>query len=174
MFFVKKLRRDILLQPAHLGPRMHEHIMTQILEEVEGKCLGKHGYVIRVLSLDDATILPGLIDNDSGCVNVTVIYQAIMLRPFKNEVVDATIFNAADDSGFFARVGPLEIFIHKFNMPEDTHFDMNAGDAWVSEDGTIEIKDGSVVRLRIIGVSVDAGQMNAIGTIKDAYLGQLE
>ena len=97
-----------------------------------------------------------------------------MLRPFKNEVLDTTIFNAADDSGFFARVGPLEIYIHKYNMPEDMRFDHTSGDSWVSEDGTIEIKDGSVVRLRIIGVSVDAGQMNAIGTIKDAYLGQLE
>lgn len=171
---MKKLRRDILLQPAHLGPRMHEHIMEQILEEVEGKCLGKHGYVIRVLSLDDATILPGLIDNDSGCVSVTVIYQAIMLRTFKNEVLDTTIFNTPDDAGFFARVGPLEIYIHKYNMPEDMRFDHASGDSWVSEDGTIEIKDGSVVRLRILGVSVDAGQMNAIGTIKDPYLGQLE
>ena len=127
-----------------------------------------------IVDFGDAVILPGLIDNDSGCVSVTVIYQAIMLRPFKNEVLDTTIFNAADDSGFFARVGPLEIYIHKYNMPEDMRFDHTSGDSWVSEDGTIEIKDGSLVRLRIIGVSVDAGQMNAIGTIKDAYLGQLE
>jgi len=173
MFFVRKqMKKDILLEPQHLGPDMKRQVEQQVTEEVEGKCMGKHGYVIRVIGID--YIAPGLVDNDTGAVNVNILYSCIMLRPFKNEVVDTTIFNAADDSGFFARVGPLEIYVHKYNMPEDMHFDHQSGDAWVSDDGNIEIKDGSIVRLRIIGVSVDAGQMNAIGSIKDPYLGQLE
>jgi len=173
MFFVRKqMKKDLLLEPMHLGPDMKRQVEQQVTEEVEGKCMGKYGYVIRVIGID--YIAPGLVDNDTGAVNVNILYSCIMLRPFKNEVVDTTIFNAADDSGFFARVGPLEIYVHKYNMPEDMHFDHQAGDAWVSDDGSIEIKDGSIVRLRIIGVSVDAGQMNAIGSIKDPYLGQLE
>lgn len=159
MFYVKKLKRDIQLQPMHLGPKMKRKVYEQLLEEVEGKCLGKHGYVIRVLRLDPDAIQPGKIDNDNGSVNVTVLYSAIMLRPFKNEVVDTIVFNAADDNGFFARIGPLEIYIHKYNMPEDMKFDNEKGDSWVSLDGEVEIREGSVVRLRIIGVSVDAGQM---------------
>ena len=31
------------------------------------------------------------------------------------------------------------------------------GDCWVSEDETVEIREGSVVRLRIIGLVIDAG-----------------
>eukprot|EP00605_Chrysophyceae_sp_TOSAG23-4_P001524 GSChrysophyteH1.ASY1.ANO1.1672.1 assembled CDS len=173
MWFVKKqMRKDILLEPMHLGPDLGKHVEQQVTEEVEGKCMGKYGFVIRVVGIDE--IDPGFVDNDTGSVSINILYSCIMLRPFKNEVLDTTIFNAADDSGFFARVGPLEIYVHKYNMPEDIHFDHQAGDAWVSDDGTIEIKDGSIVRLRIIGVSIDAGQMNAIGTIKDSYLGQLE
>jgi len=159
MFFVKKLHRDILLQPVHLGPGMKHKVEFQLREEVEGKCLGKHGYVIQVLTLDDEAIVPGKIDNDFGSVHMTVSYQAIMLRPFKNEVLDTIVFNAADDNGFFSRIGPLEIYTHKYNMPEDMRFDNQSGDAWVSTDGEVEIKEGSIVRLRIIGVSVDAGQM---------------
>lgn len=202
MFYVKKLKRDIQLQPMHLGPKMKKKVFEQLLEEVEGKCLGKHGYVIRVLTLENDAIQPGKIDNDNGSVNVTVFYSAIMLRPFKNEVVDTIVFNAADDNGFFARIGPLEIYIHKYNMPEDMKFDNEKGDSWVSLDGEVEIREGSVVRLRIIGVSVDAGQMvrthkkqffyiaihqtqshfllppipphqNAMASIKDSFLGQL-
>ena len=166
------MRKDILLEPMYLGPDMRKHCEQQVTEEVEGKCMGKYGYVIRAIGIDE--IAPGFIDNDNGSVSINILYSCIMLRPFKNEVLDTTIFNAADDSGFFACVGPLEIYVHKYNMPEDMHFNHNTGDSWVSEDGTIDIKDGSVVRLRIIGVSIDAGQMNAIGTIKDPYLGQLE
>jgi hypothetical protein len=36
----------------------------------------------------------GLIDNDSGSVNVTVWYSAILLRPFPLEVLDAVVTNA--------------------------------------------------------------------------------
>jgi DNA-directed RNA polymerase II subunit RPB7 len=174
MFFVKKLNRNILLEPAHLGPKMKDFIQAQIIEEVEGKCLGKHGYVLRLLGLEDATIHPGLVDNDTGCVNVHVMYQAIMLRPFKNEVLDVVVFNASDDTGFWGRVGPLEVFVHKYEMDEDMKFDHNAGDAWISEDGSIEIKEGSIVRVRIIGIGVEMGEMKTVGRIKDSYLGQLE
>ena len=173
MFFVKKLKRDILLQPVHLGPKMKQKCELQLRDEVEGKCLGKHGYVIQILALDDFSIQPGKIDNDFGSVHMIVTYQAIMLRPFKNEVLDTIVFNAADDNGFFARIGPLEIYVHKYNMPEDMRFDNEKGDAWVSLDGEVEIKEGSIVRLRIIGVSIDAGQMSCMGSCKEVYLGQL-
>lgn len=159
MFFVKKLKRDILLQPMHLGPKMKHRVELQLREEVEGKCLGKHGFVIQVLAIEKEDIVPGKVDNDFGSVHMTVTYQAIMLRPFKNEVLDTIVFNAADDNGFFSRVGPLEIYTHKYNMPQDMKFDNEKGDAWVSEDGEVEIKEGSIVRLRVIGVSIDAGQM---------------
>ena len=173
MFFDKKLKRDILLQPVHLGPKMKQKFELQQRDEDEGKCLGKHGYVIQILALDDFSIQPGKIDNDFGSVHMIVTYQAIMLRPFKNEVLDTIVFNAADDNGFFARIGPLEIYVHKYNMPEDMRFDNEKGDAWVSLDGEVEIKEGSIVRLRIIGVSIDAGQMSCMGSCKEVYLGQL-
>lgn len=173
MFFVKKqMKKDILLEPKHLGPDMKRHVEQQVTDEVEGKCMGKYGYVIRVLGID--AMAPGLVDNDSGCVNINILYSCIMLRPFKNEVLDAVVFNAADDNGFFARVGPLEIYVHKYNMMEDMKFDYHAGDAWVSDDGEIAIKDGSIVRLRVLGVQIDVGQMTVMASIKDPCLGQLE
>jgi hypothetical protein len=45
------------------------------MTELEGQCLGKHGYVISILDVDDNEIFPGLIDNDSGAVSVTVFYR---------------------------------------------------------------------------------------------------
>lgn len=85
----------------------------------------------------------GLVDNDSGCVSVTAHYTAILLRPFPLEVMDAVVTNAVEvrfcsvesplahssspscfalciryfvfilQSGFFANVGPLEIFVSR-------------------------------------------------------------
>lgn len=113
MFFVKKLRRDILLEPRFLGGRLNESVRRRVKEELEGQCLGKNGYVISILSIEDADIAPGAIDNDTGAVNVTVWYSALLLRPFKNEVLDTVVVTASEEHGFFTKVGPLEIFVSR-------------------------------------------------------------
>ncbi len=97
MFYVKKLRRDILLEPRFLGPNMKKLVKQRLFDELEGQCLGKLGYVISVLDINDGDITAGLIDMDTGAVNITVWYSAILLRPFKNEVIDTVVFSASDE-----------------------------------------------------------------------------
>jgi DNA-directed RNA polymerase II subunit RPB7 len=97
MFFMKKLRRDILLEPQFLGPRMRELVKARLFEELEGQCLGRLGYIISILDIDDSDISAGLIDIDTGSVNISVWYSAILLRPFKNEVLDAVVFSSSDE-----------------------------------------------------------------------------
>jgi hypothetical protein len=41
--------------------------------------------------------LPVVLDNDTGAVNVTVYYSAILIRPFRNEVLDAVVIAANDE-----------------------------------------------------------------------------
>ena len=159
MYFVKKLRRDILLEPKFLGQKLKECVKKKLLDDLEGQCLGKHGYVISILDIADADIIPGLIDNDTGSVNVVVWYSAILLRPFRNEVLDTVVITASEEHGFFTKVGPLQIFVSRHAMPDDMRFNHNLGDCWISEDETVEIKEGSVVRLRIIGINIDAGKI---------------
>lgn len=174
MYFVKKLRRDILLEPQFLGSKLRDYVKQRIFNDLEGQCLGKHGYVISVMDVKNEDITPGMIDNDTGSVNVIVWYSVILLRPFRNEVMDTVVCMASDETGFLAKVGPLQIFVSRHCMPSDMRFNQSTGDSWVSEDGRIDIKDGSLVRLRVIGMGIRADGIDAIGTIKETYLGQLE
>jgi hypothetical protein len=80
MFFVKTLRRDVLLPPAALGRNLKQNVRERVFQELEGRCLGKHGYVICVLEIKDEDIRPGLVDNDSGSVEVVVWYSAVLFR----------------------------------------------------------------------------------------------
>eukprot|EP00603_Paraphysomonas_imperforata_P005741 CAMPEP_0114436794 /NCGR_PEP_ID=MMETSP0103-20121206/13653_1 /TAXON_ID=37642 ORGANISM="Paraphysomonas imperforata, Strain PA2" /NCGR_SAMPLE_ID=MMETSP0103 /ASSEMBLY_ACC=CAM_ASM_000201 /LENGTH=173 /DNA_ID=CAMNT_0001607109 /DNA_START=201 /DNA_END=722 /DNA_ORIENTATION=+ len=173
MFFLKKLRQDIQLEPIHFGAKLKEHVKARIRQELAGSSQGKHGYVVEIIDIADEDIAVGLVDNDSGCVGVTAQYTAILLRPFPLEVLDAVVTNAVE-SGFFANVGPLEIFVSRHGMDEDITFDYNKGDCWCSDDQEIEIREGVVVRLRVTGITIEAGCISAIGTIKDSYLGQYE
>lgn len=40
MFFTKKLRRDILLEPSFLGSRLKDQVRQRVIDELEGMCLG--------------------------------------------------------------------------------------------------------------------------------------
>lgn len=94
MFFVKDLRKDILLEPKHLGAQLKDRVKQRVLDEMDGQCLGKYGYVVNILDIKDENISPGPIDMDTGSVRVEVWYTALLLRPFKNEVLDAVVVSA--------------------------------------------------------------------------------
>ena len=63
----------------------------------------------------------------------------------------------------------------KHSMPEDmmNGFD-GERDAWVSDDKEVVITAGCGARLKIKGRTVEQGNITAIGTIKDNYLGLID
>jgi len=104
-------------------------------------------------------------------------YNAIVFRPFKGEVFDA-IVTVVNKLGFFAQVGPLQVFVSKHLIPEDMAFDaqsaLPAYVSQVSDQQPQRVMKDSEVRLRVIATRVDASEIFAIGTIKDEYLGLLD
>jgi DNA-directed RNA polymerase II subunit RPB7 len=81
------------------------------------------------------------------------------------------VVSLAVDSGFFCMAGPLRVFVSRFMMPDDVDEFQNENHTWVSQDKEVEIRAGCGVRLRIMGVSIDANAISAVGTIKDDHLG---
>ena len=174
MFYVKTLEHEIVLEPIHFGPKMKMILERLVKEEVEGLALANYGYVVHVISIPENTIKFGIIEYDTGNVACHVKYTALLLRPFINEVLDAIVVQC-NNIGFLAYVGPLRIFVSKHSMPEDMFngFDSER-DAWVSDDKEVVISAGCGVRLKIKGRTVEQGNISAIGTIKDDYLGLID
>ena len=174
MFYVKTLEHEIVLQPVHFGSKLKATIVRLLKEEVEGLALANYGFVVNVIEVPEDQIKSGIIEYDSGDVVFTVKYTALLLRPFINEVLDATV-SQCNQLGFFAYVGPLRIFVSKHSMPEDMFngFDPDK-DAWISDDKEVVISSGCGVRLKIKGRTVEQGNITAIGTIKDSYLGLVD
>lgn len=159
MFFLKQLSRDLLLHPMHFGPKLHDIIRLRLIEEVEGTSMGKYGYVITVTEVRDEDIGRGVIQDNSGFVCFNIRYRAILFRPFKNQVLDAVV-TVVNQLGFFADVGPLQVFVSRHAMPTDLNngYD-HENNAWISDDREVEIRKGCGVRLKIMGVSVDVTEI---------------
>jgi DNA-directed RNA polymerase II subunit RPB7 len=101
-----------------------------------------------------------------------VEYQALTVRPFRGEVVDAVV-TSVNKMGFFAEAGPLQLFCSSHLVPEDLEFSAAGDAAFVSADGATRVEPDSEVRLRIVGVRTDASEIFAIATMKDDFLGVL-
>ena len=95
----------------------------------------------------------------AGLVTFPVRFMAVVFRPFKGEVLDAVV-TTVNKMGFFAEVGPLQVFVSKHSMPGDLEFDPQSNPpsyvSQISDDQPVRIAKDSEVRLRLIGIRVDA------------------
>ncbi|EIW68572.1 hypothetical protein TREMEDRAFT_71846 [Tremella mesenterica DSM 1558] len=169
MFFLRELTHTILLHPSYFGSQLEEYLRQKLYEDVEGTCSGKYGYIISVItitSIGEGKVLPG-----TGQARFKTTYTAIVMKPFKGEVVDGQVVNV-NKMGFFAMVGPLQVFVSSHLVHADMKFDPNASPpCYRSADEVIQ-KD-SKVRMQIVGCRIEANDIFAIGTIKKDFLGQI-
>jgi DNA-directed RNA polymerase II subunit RPB7 len=169
MFFLKEETKIVSLHPSYFGPNVKEYLVNRLNEEEEGRCTGDH-FVICVMDMMDigeGRVIPG-----SGHAEYTIKYRAIIWKPFRGETVDA-IVSSVKPTGIFTYAGPLSVFIARKNIPSDIKWEPNTVPPQYTDHADQVIEKGTSLRLKILGVKPDVAAINAIGTIKEDYLGTL-
>ncbi|BDD60186.1 hypothetical protein MAP00_005335 [Monascus purpureus] len=169
MFFLKEETKIISLHPSYFGPNVREYLINRLNEEEEGRCTGDH-FVICVMDMVDigeGRVVPG-----SGSAEYTIKYRAIVWKPFRGETVDA-IVTSVKPTGIFTLAGPLVVFVARKNIPSDIKWEPNTVPPQYTDHADQVIEKGTSLRLKILGVKPDVAAINAIGTIKEDYLGPL-
>eukprot|EP00906_Rhabdomonas_costata_P003910 RCo005882 len=170
MFFLKEMERVVRLEPRHLGPDLQAMVVAALNSQVEGTCSGQFGYILAVTEIthtDMATL------NDDGTASFRVKFKAVVFKPFRGEVVD-TVVTGLSKMGFFAELGPMQVFVSTHQIPEDMRFDEHSiPQKFVSDDGKVSLRKDDEVRVRIIGTRASSSEIHAIGSIKDDYLGPI-
>merc|ERR1719240_654510 len=168
MFFHMELSKELLLYPKHFGPNIQGLLQEKLTHTVEGSCSGQYGFVVAVT--DVIEIGKGRIREGGGLATFPMKFNAIVFRPFRGEVFDAVV-TMVNKLGFFAQVGPLQVFVSKHLIPSDMRFDPQSNPpAYVSEvtdEQPQRVTKDSEVRLRVVATRIDASEIFAIGTIKD-------
>lgn len=162
MFYHIQLEHEIQLHPRYFGPNLLDTVKRKLFKEVEGTCTGKYGFVIAVTTID--TVGDGVIQSGNGFVTYPIKYRAIVFRPFKGEVLDA-IVTQINKVGIFTEIGPLSCFISRHSIPADMEFDPNANPpCYKTKDDEMVINQDDEIRVKIVGIRVDATDIFAIGT----------
>lgn len=86
MFFIHFLEHVLTLHPSFFGSHVKEYLTQKLLDDVEGVCTGDY-YIVCVMDtneISEGRVIPG-----SGLAEYTIMYRAIVWKPFKGETVSA-------------------------------------------------------------------------------------
>ena len=175
MFYKAFLTKELKLEPRDMGKKIQEMVQTRLREAVEGKLIPNVGFVITMLAISHDWMGTGVLDNSTGGAVYKVGYEAVVFRPFKNEVLDV-IVTSCNAHGFAGSVGGMfNVFVHRSQMPMNTPADPQvfSNDAWISLDKEMQIKPGCGVRLRVMAIKFHQLNITGVGNIKDHFCGLL-
>ncbi|WBY55643.1 DNA-directed RNA polymerase II subunit RPB7 [Plasmodium yoelii yoelii] len=85
MYFVIEEWKNVIIKPSQLGPKYQQYIEDMLRNSIEGQCTEKYGYIICVIRIMHSE--PGRVQDGTGMIVVKVKYQAIVFKPFKDEVL---------------------------------------------------------------------------------------
>mmetsp|Transcript_3686 Transcript_3686/g.9577 ORF Transcript_3686/g.9577 Transcript_3686/m.9577 type:complete len:174 (-) Transcript_3686:139-660(-) len=171
MFFHLEMEKSLVIPPKDLRKNLRDLLEQRLVKLVEGSCSRRFGYIVAVTSIGEEGVGNGQICEGTGDVTFPIKYNAIVFKPFRNEVIDAVVTDNVTKEGFFAKAGPLEIFVSHKNMPADLKYDHTAVPPRFSGDGGTVIEKGTYVRVKILNTRIDASGMHAVGMFKEDYLG---
>ena len=168
MYFVISDKKSIAMRPCDLGPFFQQRLEERLRFELEGSLSKNHdGTIVYIFRISDKS--KPRVQDGTGFAVVDVGFEAIVFRPFRNEVIDCVV-SEVTRLGFFAFFGPMKVFVSKSCIPEELQFHPDTNSLSNADSTQVSALD-SEVRVRILGVRRDGTQLFSIGTIDADYLG---
>jgi len=170
MYRIATVEDKIRVPPEKLGTDVKKAIKSAIADQVEGVVNSRLGVILSVTSIDkvgEGKITPG----DPG-VYYNCEFKLLTFKPEIHEIVCGEVIDNTE-FGSFIRMGPMDGLIHISQLMDDfVSFD-SKNSLFLGKESKRTLKEGDMVRARIIAVSLGRGE-NKIGlTMRQPGLGGL-
>lgn len=171
MYWKLKLKKNIFLNPEHLGPAVHQQLRKQLREAVECQQDQTHGLIVCVIDIENLHEVKGRVLDD-GRVLFELQYSAIAWKSFRGDIIDGVVTDVAQE-GFLVDVGAVSVFVSGFTMPADVTFKQPQGDApkFCSADDMYSISSGIKVRVAVLNETPKNKRFAALATVAGEGLG---
>ncbi|MEM5797900.1 MAG: DNA-directed RNA polymerase [Candidatus Aenigmatarchaeota archaeon] len=169
MYYIATIKGKVSVHPSKFEMSKKDAIKTSLEEKLEGlvdKQIGIILAVTRVGEIEEAKIYPG-----NGSLHYPVEFDVLVYYPEEHEIVIGDVIDVTE-FGVFVRIGPLDGMIHVSQLMDDfVSFDSKNA-MFVGRETKWTLKEGDIVRARIISVSL--GKEYKIGlTTRQPGLGGL-
>ncbi len=171
MFKIVNVKDEVRVPPIKFDLELNEAVKESLQETIEGKIEGEAGVfltVTEVLSIGEGKIIP-----EDGAIFYPAEFKALIYMPELNEVVLGEIVDITE-FGAFVRIGPIDALAHVSQVMDD-RIVYDQKNATLSGKKTgYKLKEGDVVRARVVGVSLGKGRSKVSLTMRQPGLGALE
>ncbi|MFH1294675.1 MAG: DNA-directed RNA polymerase [Candidatus Aenigmatarchaeota archaeon] len=142
----------VRVDPNKFDRCLEDAVKASLQEKWEGitdRSLGVILGVVSVQAVGEGKILPG-----DGAIFYPVTFTLLAYRPELNEVVVGDVIDVTE-FGAFVRIGPVDGMIHVSQIMDDfVSFDQKSM-AFSGRESKRIIRNGDIVRSRIISVSIE-------------------
>ncbi len=170
MYKTLTLEDRVSVKPSKFGLDTKEAVRKSLEERWEGLVDKNLGVILSVVSVEDigeGRILPG-----SGALHYPITFRIMVYKPELHEVVKGYIIEITE-FGAFMRIGPLDGMIHVSQIMDDFVSYDAKNMTFSGRESRRVLKEGDIVKARIISISVSGKQYKIGLTTRQPGLGAL-
>ena len=171
MYKILTIRDKIRVPPSLFHLELKEAVKKSLEERWEGLINKQLGVILAIASVEEVgegSIVPG----DSS-IHYPVTYKVLTYSPEMHELVKGFVIDVTE-FGVFVRIGPLDGMVHVSQIMDDfVSYDVKRS-VFAGRDSKRVLKEGDVVKARIISISMGAEQYKIGLTMRQPGLGNID
>ena len=171
MFKILTIKDEVRVPPTKFDMELNDAVKESLQDTVEGKMnpdIGVFLAVTEVLSTGEGKIIP-----EDGAIFYPSEYKILVFKPELNDVVLGEVVDITE-FGAFTRIGPLDGLVHVSQITDDKIAYDAKNAIYTGKKTGCKMKEGDVVRARVVGVSLGKGRSKIALTMRQPALGALE
>lgn len=171
MFKILTVKDEVRVPPVKFDLDLDQAVKESLQDQIEGKMnadIGVFLVVTDILNVGEGKIIP-----EDGAIYYPVEFKVLIYKPELNEIVVGEVVDVTE-FGAFTRIGPLDALVHVSQIMDDK-ISYDAKNAIFTGKKTgIKLREGDLIRARIVGVSLGKGRSKISLTMRQPYLGAVE
>ena len=170
MYKIVSIEDSIRVPPAKLNLNLTDAVTESIADKYECTIDSRLGFMLACVSVEE--VGEGkIIAGDAGVFYQTR-FNMLTFKPELNETIYGEVIDNTE-FGSFARIGPMDGLVHISQLMDDfVSFD-NKNSVFLGKESKRTLKEGDLIRARIIAASFGKGE-NKLGlTMRQPGLGSL-
>jgi len=170
MYKIVEVRDKVRVPPTSFNLKVKDAVKQSIQETYECTLDPKIGFIlacVEVESVGEGKIIPG----DAG-IFYDAVFKLLVFKPELHELVYGEVIDNTE-FGSFIRIGPMDGLVHISQLMDDFVSYDNKTSTFVGKETKKTLKEGDLVKARIISISFGKEETKIGLTLRQPMLGSL-
>ena len=171
MYKLITVKDNVRVPPTKFNMIIKDAIKESLQETIEGKIdpdIGIFLLVDNVIDFGEGKIKP-----EDGAIYYPAKYKVYVYKPELHEVLFGEVVDITE-FGAFVRIGPIDALVHVSQIMDDKVDYDQKNTTIIGKRTKNKLKEGDIVRVRIVGVSMGKAKNKISLTMRQPFLGTFD